>query len=939
MMTEATELTQLLIDSQSSVHTVRRTAEQKLLAAEETSFAEYLKALAHELSSENRPSVVRQLAGIVLKNAISGTEPLTDAKKREKWVQLPQDVLASIRSLVLSVLQSPCEEARSAACQVIAKVARLDLACNKWPELLPFLMQLILNRETPSPYKRAGVTAVGYLCDDISTLSQELAVELLQNDQKNTLMTIVTHCVCDADEDVALAGCNAFYHALLFARDNMVNPTERDFIFQIIGKCLNHTNLRIQHAAWECALQIATEYYQFLTKYAGDLGNHSIETIKRYIALVRDVNVKEEEKKAVETVALAALEFWNSICDVEIMLAIDEIEDGEENQEHMPQHFIRQAKVVLLPVLFEAMTTQGAYSEHESELEEWTLAMAAGTCVTLCAQVLQDDILESALEFVNANFADRDWKRREAAVLAYGSVMEGPSSQRLEPLVQQSFQHLCKALNDDSIAVRDSTAWTIGRIAAFHTRCVLPLLGTPDQPGLMNLLLEKLGDVPRVASFVCFAIHEIARNMKTCLNSTASLTTSESQTTETPLDPFLSQVASALLQAAQKPDAMEGNLRQSAFEALSEVVEAVAPTPACLNVIEVVMKELIVWLEHSFTLPMCEEICQVQGLICGCLNNITDRLGSERLNREPQVIDTLFQLYTRVIDTAFAVSPNDGSQPVVTETRSNSDGFSHSEERSKGGSEEDAILAIGTLVRVSGTGFERHLLVLSQILVKGLQNPNEVRFCRVCIGVICEIAVVFNLKSPNIQQILTQLLPVLFNLLHMNNAPVSLKPSLITTIGDIAVGMEKAFEPYLDPFLALLNHAACTRISDGPTSEEWVEYLQELRNSVLEAFSSIIHGLREAQLLSILKPHVSNWLSFITLVIEDPFSSTANITRATEVTGDLVTSYRSELVSHLVQMPFYHKMIEKGFNAQNEELKHRTVFLQNAVVRCGGKTF
>jgi importin subunit beta-1 len=94
----------------------------------------------------------------------------------------------------LSVLQSNCEEARSAACQVIAKVARLDLACNKWPELLPFLMQSILNREIPITHKRACVTAVGYLCDDINTLSQELSIELLQNEQKNTLMTIVTHC-------------------------------------------------------------------------------------------------------------------------------------------------------------------------------------------------------------------------------------------------------------------------------------------------------------------------------------------------------------------------------------------------------------------------------------------------------------------------------------------------------------------------------------------------------------------------------------------------------------------------------------------------------------------------------------------------------------------------------------------------------------------------
>lgn len=129
--------------------------------------------------------------------------------------------------------------------------------------------------------------------------------------------------------------------------------------------------------------------------------------------------------------------------------------------------------------------------------------------------------------------------------------MEGPTSERLEPLVQQSFQHLCKALNDESVAVRDSTAWTIGRIAAFHTRCVVALLGTPEQPGLMVLLLDKLQDVPRVASFVCYAIHEIARNLR--------LVVPEHETPlVTPLDPFFQQIAMALLRAAQNPDAVRG---------------------------------------------------------------------------------------------------------------------------------------------------------------------------------------------------------------------------------------------------------------------------------------------------------------------------------------------------------------------------------------------
>ena len=41
-------------------------------------------------------------------------------------------------------------------------------------------------------------------------------------------------------------------------------------------------------------------------------------------------------------------------------------------------------------------------------------------------------------------------------VLAYGSIMEGPTSEKMRPMVEQSLSHLVMALQDPSVAVRDS---------------------------------------------------------------------------------------------------------------------------------------------------------------------------------------------------------------------------------------------------------------------------------------------------------------------------------------------------------------------------------------------------------------------------------------------------------------------------------------------------
>lgn len=92
------------------------------------------------------------------------------------------------------------------------------------------------------------------------------------------------------------------------------------------------------------------------------------------------------------------------------------------------------------------------------------------------------------------------------------------------------------------------------------------------------------------------------------------------------------------------------------------------------------------------------------------------------------------------------------------------------------------------------------------------------QFCRACIGVICEIATTMDLHQDPMKSSVEKLIPELYRVLQDSSAPISLKPALITTVGDLAVGMEADFEPLLEPFLQLLGHAASTKGQDGPVS-------------------------------------------------------------------------------------------------------------------------
>lgn len=85
----------------------------------------------------------------------------------------------------------------------------------------------------------------------------------------------------------------------------------------------------------------------------------------------------------------------------------------------------------LVPTLLYLLTKQ----EEDVDDDEWTVSMSAATSLALLAQTVQDAIVQPTLVFVESNIKSPDWKGREAAVMAFGSILEGPSEGMLGPLV------------------------------------------------------------------------------------------------------------------------------------------------------------------------------------------------------------------------------------------------------------------------------------------------------------------------------------------------------------------------------------------------------------------------------------------------------------------------------------------------------------------------
>lgn len=235
-----------------------------------------------------------------------------------------------------------------------------------------------------------------------------------------------------------------------------------------------------------------------------------------------------------EQVALQAVEFWSTVCDEEIELALEaeEAADFSEAPERESSHFARVALPEILPVLLQLLTKQ----EEDTTDDEWNVSMAAGTCLALLAQCVGDSIVTPIIPFVEGNIKNEDWRFREAAVMAFGSILDGPEESILAPLVAQALPTLIEMMRDPSLYVRDTTAWTLGRISDVLVKTIKVDL---HLPALIGALVGGLDESPRVVSNCCWSIMNLAEQLGDATAET------------TPLSPYYDAVVTALTRLAE----------------------------------------------------------------------------------------------------------------------------------------------------------------------------------------------------------------------------------------------------------------------------------------------------------------------------------------------------------------------------------------------------
>jgi importin subunit beta-1 len=356
-------------------------------------------------------------------------------------------------------------------------------------------------------------------------------------------------------------------------------------------------------------------------------------------------------------------------------------------------HFCAVATNEVVPVLLQLLTKQ----DEDAADDEYNISRAAYQCLQLYAQAVGNSVIQPVLAFVEVNLRHEDWHHRDAAVSAFGAVMEGPEEKVIAPIIKQALPVIINMMQDPVIHVKDSTAYALGRITEACSDSIDP---TIHLPVLIKSLFEGLFSSPKMAGSCCWALMNLAERFSGDIGCQ-----------QNPITPHFDESISRLLQVTERTDA-DNQLRTAAYEVLNTFVQNAAndSLPSVASLSNVILKRLedtvplqsqVVSVEDKITLE------EMQTSLCTVLLAIIQRLEKEIQPQANQIMAVLLQ----ILQTAGAKS-----------------------------SVPDAVFAtVSSLANALEEGFAAYMEAFSPYLYNALGNQEEPALCSMAIGLVSDI--------------------------------------------------------------------------------------------------------------------------------------------------------------------------------------------------------
>lgn len=822
---------------------------------ENSNFAELAHGLSVELATDGKPAAVRQLAALYLKNMLNAKDVQLQNQKHQRWKSLDGAQRNPIKDSLLIAIRSNEAGIPHVAAVCASEIAAVELPYNEWPNFIPTVLEYVSHAQSSEMVKIASLECLGFTCERIAELSEITECPDIPEAMVDSMLTaIVSGISAGQPEEMRYVAAEALKNSLLFCQKNMEKKQERDAIMTTICGATTSSVAKVREKAFQCIASIASLYYEKINDYMSTFFDLTVKTIPN-----------DEE-----AVAMSAIEFWNVICEVE-QDRIDEAMLMAEQGLPAERHCVRYTEAAvgqLVPLLLETLTKQ----EEDLDDDTFNLHMAGNICLCLVSQTVEDKVVPFVMPFVLQNIQSENWRFRDAAIMAFISILDGPATETIGGPVSQSIPALLSALADQNAMVRDSAAHCISQICRLHVRSI------PNEmfPNLIQELMNKCSDEsPKVASHACTAIHNLA-------NAFAAEASDDQQTNA--LSSFMSNLLQTLWRVCDREDSTESNLRVSAMESMALLIQVSAQDAK--NLLIQLLPAVVTRLEQALSIQAVSrseiEIKeQLEGLLCALIQVLFQKLEKAEVAGYP---DKVMTLLIQVLQAQNASC------------------------------HEEVFNAISAVADNLEEDFAAYMPGLKPFLVEGLRSFQSFRLCTAAVGTAADIC---HAIEDRITPYCDEIMGVLVDSLKDVTIDRYVKPPVISCFGDIALAIGGAYEPYLQLSAMMLMQASTTQAPDD--DDDLIEYVNTLRKSILEAYTGIVQGLCLGGKLNLFVPYVSSITQFLGQLSADTNRDDEVLNKAIALIGDIAQAMGSnaEIQNHLRQ-PFVAQLLRDGMSSRSE---------------------
>ena len=847
--------------------TTRNTGMNALNSLAEQNLSSFLHEMGKILSNESKPSHVRQLSAILIKNSLLYVDKFQDIWKKN----MPEEEKKNIKLLVLSTLASSKKEIRTSASTVISSISKIDAPITKsWPELLTSLTQNSFNNDINM--KLSAIEALGYVCE-------ELTIKSIDSSNVDTIMNALIQNLNDANNsvEVVLQVLKALYYAIRLAEKNFSNKNERNIImnaiFQIGGKYETNENVLEKIAMLFIEMLSISSYYDYIEDNFTQIIKFSFTISQKY-------------KESNEKLALLGLEIICCIGDEEVKRANIEFINVLKINEMFKIE--KQNKGYLSKIsgdLQKLIVSNVKVPEDDEDESEWTISKACLNILNLMVQTTNSDIMSKffgdlANQIKNSK---NDLNERAKCWLLLGSSFYSGNKIDVNRIISSCLNLIFSDLKqNNSIKLKKCSSYLIYKI-------------TKINPKIFES--SKLGS----------AIESLSSELKTCKEPIIIGNLCQSLQN---LIKFFGDFETNKSSCAISPyfETILNNIFIDAKNDIKNISTGNSTTKTSLSRL-MTIGTLIDYSSHDKQTQISEIIKHFLFQIESTQNEI-NALISSGVNQETifqiqeyyyTLLQKLFNKYKTKIDLGFA-------QNIwkLTETL-----FKYRQNVF-----EEANLAFAALARNMKTDFKQIFILYYPYIEYSIKSYSNNNLSKT--GLLSLLQCITNTQDTINKT--KDMIKILIDVCTSTDVVRANKTIAINIIGELVLIEEIKFKPYLEIVMNLLFSAAQMGVNiPADADEDIIEFVKNLRFELIQTFTCIELTFNEKETSQLLTPFIPNMFGFLKAFAEDTNVQTIEILKSiSNLIIDLFKLYGEQFINLCDEnfMAGFIKLIEE-YNKKN----------------------